>query len=231
VPTIELPPYQIEYTISHGRSRRYTYLRFRPDMTLEVVVPRGRRVDPESEIKARKTWVLRQLIQISRSRKILEDDRVLFGGSYLKVVFEQNQDREDFWLDRENGAFMVCASDSSRVRELVRRWFLRETSRYVVDRLSQLAGRFPKYRAADVREMGRWGYCTRDGRLSFSWQLIALPERLREYVIFHELTHLSVFNHSSEFRRRLEGVCPGSRAREKELDLFTPMASYLSRNL
>ena len=125
----------------------------------------------------------------------------------------------------------VRATEASRAKELIRRWFLRETSRYVVNRLSEISGHFPKFHGADVREIRQWGYCTRTGRLSFSWQLIALPERLREYVLLHELTHLSAFNHSQEFRRRLEAVCPDHRQREKELDRIAPMRGYLGRRM
>ena len=74
----------------------------------------------------------------------------------------------------------------------------------------------------DVREIGKWGYCTRGGRLSFSWQLIALPERLREYVVLHELTHLSHFDHSPAFKRKLAAYCPDFRDRERELNLVAP---------
>ena len=229
--TIELAPYRLKYTVSQGKSRRYTYLRFRSDMTLEVVVPRGRKVDPESEILARRTWVLKHLEAMSRNNRILEADRVMFDGAYLKIIFELNLDREEVQPVQGGGAVIVRATDASRVRELVRRWFLKETSRYVVRKLSELSGQFPKYQGADVREIRHWGYCTKTRRLSFSWQLIALPERLREYVVLHELTHLSVFNHSPEFRRRLEAVCPDYRLREKELDQVAPMRSYLSRSL
>ena len=115
------------------------------------------------------------------------------------------------------------SSDRSRVTELVRRWFLRETSRYVVKKLSELAPTLPAgYKRADVREIKNWGYCTRNGRLSFSWQLIALPERLREYVVLHEVTHLEEFNHSQAFKRKLARVCPDYRQRERELDLVSP---------
>ena len=77
-------------------------------------------------------------------------------------------------------------------------------------------------RRVDVREIGKWGYCTRGGRLSFSWQLIALPERLREYVVLHELTHLSHFDHSPAFKRKLAAYCPDFRDRERELNLVAP---------
>ncbi len=229
--TIELAPYRIEYTVSQGKSRRYTYLRFRSDMTLEVVVPRGRKVDPEKEIRERRTWVLKHFEAMSRNRRILEDDRVMFDGTYLKITFEVDLDAEEVQLEQARGVVIVRATEASRVRELVRRWFLKETSRYVVKKLSELSSQFPKYQGADVREIRHWGYCTKTRRLSFSWQLIALPERLREYVVLHELTHLSVFNHSPEFRRRLEAVCPDYKLREKELDQIAPMRSYLSRSL
>jgi len=228
---IDLPPYRITYTVTQGTSRRYTYLRFKSDMTLEVVVPRGRKVDAESEIRERSAWVIKQFEAISRTKRILEPDRVMFDGSYLKVVFEFDSDREEVRPDLASGSIFIRATEASRVRELVRRWFLKETSRYVVRRLSELSDQFPRYRGADIREIGQWGYCTRRGRLSFSWQLIALPERLREYVVLHELTHLSVFNHSAKFRRKLEAVCPDHRLREKELDQIVPMQGYSSRNL
>jgi predicted metal-dependent hydrolase len=123
----------------------------------------------------------------------------------------------------EKGAVTVRASDRSRIKELVRRWFLKETSRYVMQKLSDLSATLPgTYKMADVREIKNWGYCTRSGRLSFSWQLIALPERLREYIVMHELTHLREFNHSAAFKRRLAEVCPDYRQREKELDLISP---------
>lgn len=226
-----MAPYQIHYVVSHGKGKRFTYLRFKSDGTLQVVIPRGRTIDPEDEIRRRRAWILRQFESRSADKKILEEDRVMFDGKYLSIVFLGTDDGEGVQVDREKGVVVVRAVDASRVKELVRRWFLKETSRYVVRKLSELSSGFPKYRGADVREIRNWGYCTRTGRLSFSWQLIALPERLRVYVILHELTHLSTFDHSREFRRRLALVCPDFRQREKELDRVAPMGSYRSNSL
>ena len=217
--------------MSQGKSRRYTYLRFRSDDTLEVIVPKGRRVDAEAEIRGRRTWVIKQLQAMSQSKRILDDERVMFDGDYLKIIFELDLEKEQVLPDLFKGVVVIRATEPSRIREMVRRWFLRETSRYVVKKLSEVSARFPRYQSADVREIRNWGYCTRMGRLSFSWQLIALPERLREYVVLHELTHLSVFNHSMEFRRRLAEVCPDYRRRERELDRIASLSGYPNRSL
>ena len=149
-------------------------------------------------------------------------DHVMFGGAIMKIVFSRSA-TERFVPNAANAEVMVTASDEGRIRELVRRWFLKESSAYAVRRvgeLSPLLGVRPS--RVDVREIGQWGYCTRKGRLSFSWQLVALPDRLRDYIVLHELTHLVEFSHSSAFKKRLGSVCPDFRAREKELGSIVP---------
>jgi predicted metal-dependent hydrolase len=146
----------------------------------------------------------------------------MYGGETLRVEFAPGAEK-DITIDRSAGTIAVKAADSRSLREQVRRWFLRESSAYAVRRvaeLSKVVGVRPS--RVDVREISKWGYCTRTGRLSFSWQLIALPERLREYIVLHELTHMVEFNHSAAFRRKLKAVCPDFKERERELDLVIP---------
>ncbi|MEM0986817.1 MAG: SprT family zinc-dependent metalloprotease [Pseudomonadota bacterium] len=45
----------------------------------------------------------------------------------------------------------------------------------------------------------RWGSCTADGRLSFSWRLILAPPDVLDYVAAHECAHLVEMNHSAAF--------------------------------
>jgi hypothetical protein len=214
--------HKIEYSVVNGPSRRYTYFRFKPDRTLEVSVPRGRRVDVEALLRERLSWIDREYMRYANTKRILGPDQVMFGGHYLRMVYIEDPE-EELVPNLGEGEVVIRTSDRRGVRELVRRWFLKETSAYVVRKVresSPLLGVRPS--RVDVREINKWGYCTRSGRLSFSWQLIALPERLREYVVFHELAHLLEFNHSAAFKRRLVSVCPDFRNRERELNQFAP---------
>jgi len=45
----------------------------------------------------------------------------------------------------------------------------------------------------------RWGSCTSDGRLAFSWRLIMAPPSVLDYVAAHECAHLLEMNHSPAF--------------------------------
>ena len=42
----------------------------------------------------------------------------------------------------------------------------------------------------------RWGSCTADGRLMYSWRLIMAPPAVLDYVAAHEVAHLVEMNHS-----------------------------------
>jgi predicted metal-dependent hydrolase len=222
MPYLDLGRSRIEYSVLHGTSKRYAYFRFRPDLTLEVVLPKGSVVDAQKVIRDRLAWVRREYERLSRTRTVLSRDSVMLEGTTMKVVFEVGP-LESLVIDRERKEFRIRGTDRRAIRELVRRLFLKESSAYAVRKVAEVAGLLGvRPRRVDVREIGKWGYCTRGGRLSFSWQLIALPERLREYVVFHELAHLVNFDHSAAFRRTLASVCDDFRQREKDLDCVVP---------
>ena len=45
----------------------------------------------------------------------------------------------------------------------------------------------------------RWGSCTSDGGLMYSWRLIMAPPEVLDYVAAHEVAHLAQMNHSQAF--------------------------------
>ena len=45
----------------------------------------------------------------------------------------------------------------------------------------------------------RWGSCTSEGALMYSWRLILCPPNVLRYVAAHEVAHLAEMNHSSAF--------------------------------
>lgn len=54
----------------------------------------------------------------------------------------------------------------------------------------------------------RWGSCTSDGRLAFSWRLVMAPPGVLDYVAAHECAHLLEMNHSPRFWAHVERCRP-----------------------
>jgi predicted metal-dependent hydrolase len=66
-----------------------------------------------------------------------------------------------------------------------------------------------KFTRISVRDQSsRWGSCTSDGVLSFSWRLILAPPFVLDYLAAHEVAHLVEMNHSARFWRVVARICP-----------------------
>ena len=63
----------------------------------------------------------------------------------------------------------------------------------------------------------RWGSCSAKGNINFSWRLVRADDDLIDYVIVHELAHLTEMNHSSRFWAIVESVMPDYRKRKARL--------------
>lgn len=87
--------------------------------------------------------------------------------------------------------------------------YLREVSRDrlagACDDYAQLLGR--SYNRLSLRDTrSRWGSCTSDGGLMFSWRLIMMPAEVLDYVAAHEVAHLAEMNHSPAFWTLVEQI-------------------------
>ena len=63
---------------------------------------------------------------------------------------------------------------------------------------------YTKLSMRDTRS--RWGSCTSDGGLMFSWRLIMSPPEVLDYVAAHEVAHLAEMNHSPAFWAQVERI-------------------------
>ena len=56
------------------------------------------------------------------------------------------------------------------------------------------------YRKITLRDTrSRWGSCTAQGDLMYSWRLVMAPPEVLDYVAAHEVAHLAQMNHSPAF--------------------------------
>jgi predicted metal-dependent hydrolase len=65
------------------------------------------------------------------------------------------------------------------------------------------------YTSVTIRDQkSRWGSCSSRGTLSFNYRLIFAPPVVLDYVVVHELCHLTQMNHSRDFWDMVASVMP-----------------------
>ena len=109
-------------------------------------------------------------------------------------------------------------SDEKR-RENVEAFLKMEARAYILPRVRELAERFgdryEKIRITSAKS--RWGSCNSKGNLNFTWRLMRASPDLIDYVIIHELCHLTHMNHSKAFWNMVRSRLPEYEEMEKGL--------------
>ncbi|MCB8837270.1 M48 family metallopeptidase [Aurantimonas sp. VKM B-3413] len=54
----------------------------------------------------------------------------------------------------------------------------------------------------------RWGSCTADRRLAFSWRIVMAPPEVLDYLAAHEVAHFQEMNHGPKFWALCRRLCP-----------------------
>jgi predicted metal-dependent hydrolase len=106
--------------------------------------------------------------------------------------------------------FALCvAGDAAhvarRIRDFLKREARRDLEAAVLHYTRELG--VPN-RAVGLRDTtSRWGSCSSQGSLNFSWRLILAPTYVLDYLAAHEVAHLVHMNHSARFWKLTRKLC------------------------
>jgi predicted metal-dependent hydrolase len=176
---------------------------------VEVVLPaRAAEREAAAAIRELRPWIERRLADAQRVR-----ERVAARGRTLPYLDEQLElvpQRGRTRVHRKGDRLLVPAADA---RDALERFYRRRARAEIalrLDRATLLAG--TSYTDLQIRaQRTRWASCSPEGRMSFNWRLLLAPERVLEYVVWHEVCHLEVADHSRRFWTLLEGRWPDYR--------------------
>ncbi len=100
-------------------------------------------------------------------------------------------------------------------------WLKTQARRTITNRVDYHAKRLGlSYTRLGVRDQtSRWGSCSSNKTLSFSWRLILAPAMVLDYVAAHEVAHLREMNHSARFWKLVDETMPTHEKARKWLRL------------
>lgn len=121
---------------------------------------------------------------------------------------------DDLWLERSPSTLMMAyrrgedqAVKAAHLLAFQQRLLLERAHALLESFLPRLE-RPPKALVIHPLRPRILGQCTREGEIRLNLSLLQWPEAVLEETLAHELAHLSVFNHSPQFWRRLTLLLP-----------------------
>ncbi|MEM7776408.1 MAG: SprT family zinc-dependent metalloprotease [Pseudomonadota bacterium] len=104
----------------------------------------------------------------------------------------------------------------------LRQWLMAEAKRDLERRVAFHAKRLDlvPQRISVRDQLSRWGSCSSNGNLSFSWRLVMAPPAILNYVAAHEVAHLEEMNHGPNFWALVRKTCPAMDEARAWLDLY-----------
>lgn len=186
-----------------------------------VIVRAPKRVE-ESRIFAfleeKQAWIERKQSERASAGIVLPCEN-LDGYSFLllgKTCRIQTRKESNIAFDNENGVLYL---PKDKTRERLVKW-LKENAKRIftqvtTQKAAQMGVSFQSVRISSAKT--RWGTCSADNKISYTFRLIYAPKEMIEYVIVHELSHVRYKNHSSAFWGEVEKYIPDWKNRRKWL--------------
>lgn len=193
------------------RARRIS-LRIDPRAgTVVVTLPtRAARAAGLALLRTHADWAAGRLAALPEMVRLDEGATVLVGGRPC-VIRHRPEARRGVWLEADE--IRVSGERAFLTRRVAD--FLHGEARL---RLSRLVTQIAVHEAAEpgllparlsIKDTAtRWGSCSSDHVVMFSWRLVMAPPEIQHYVVAHELAHLRHLDHGKAFWRLVERLTP-----------------------
>ncbi len=200
---------EIPYTVRRSTRARRVRVNVHAHAGVEVVLPaRAPERAAASAVSELRPWIEARLAEARLAMASVAEraGTLPYLGETLRLVPEDGRKR----AHRRGELLLVPEGDA---RLAVERFYRRAARAEIaprLDRATALAGH--PYSGLDIRgQRTRWASCSSTGRMSFNWRLLLAPERVLDYVVWHEVCHLEVLDHSARFWALLERHWPDYR--------------------
>ena len=220
----------IDYEVRRSDRRKKTVQITVDGGGVQVAAPR---TTPDSDLRAivrkRASWILShasgEMLEAAPKR-FVSGETLPYLGRNVRMVVEpadvrSPQVRFDHWRFRVTVPKTLGGDERYEpIRRTVVAWYRDRAA----ERLPEIMERWwPRLGRGEMSQIlvrdqrQRWGSCAPDGTLRFNWRAMMLKPALIEYVVAHELAHLTHRNHSTDFWALLSKAMPDAQQRRNYL--------------
>ena len=143
-------------------------------------------------------WILKQNEKLKQKKTLIKIKKIEILGESYEVETKKSLRDSLVIMDKK---IYINYSEKNKIKEIIDKKMRTISLKLIKENTKRLAQNFNlKYEKVSVKnQSSRFGSCSHRGSLNFNWQIILFPVPIFEHIILHELTHLTVKNHSKAF--------------------------------
>jgi predicted metal-dependent hydrolase len=207
----------IPYTLRRSTRARRVGVTVDGARGVEVVLPRrvfdrgagAREREAAAAIRELRPWIERRMRELERARAAVaaRSGTIPYLGQPLRLIAQPGRTRA-----HRRGMELLVPEGDTQLRA-IERFYRRAAQAEISWRLDRACAQVgASYARLEIRgQRTRWASCSRSGTMSFNWRLLLAPEPVLDYVVWHEVCHLEVMDHSPRFWKLLGERCPRYR--------------------
>lgn len=169
-------------------------------------------------LREKESWIRqKQQLVLTRNKPINPDEYWYLGKTY-KLALGKNQKELVEVADK----LYVGSTNPKFAKTYLLSWYKQQARKIIVKRVEHYAALSgARYKSIGITSAEtRWGSCSSEKTLNFNWKLIMAPLPVIDYVVCHELAHLTELNHSRAFWETVRKMYP----------LYREYRTWLKRN-
>jgi|CXWL01.1.fsa_nt_gi predicted metal-dependent hydrolase len=213
---IDLGELRLPIQIKKHRTSRRLIVRYQPlQQSLSLTLPQATSIKQGLHfINDKREWILRQVMQYSNATSFSDGQTIPVLGKSFRLEHVGGRG-----LVSETNDSLQVHGDAEFMARRVRNWLTQKLKSEII-LLTQNFSTMLNVKVGSITlrdTSSRWGSCSYDGNLSFSWRLIFAPHEVMRYVVAHEVAHICEHNHSPEFWKLVEQLHPEFKAAQNWL--------------
>lgn len=178
------------------------------ERVVKLVLPKNMSLRKASKfVDKHRQWIDEQLVKLPPLVTLSHGNviPVLGQDRRINIHYDPAVRRTDITLEPDEIVIHTNKDDpSTRLQRFLKTLAKEEISKLAASKADQIGKDIKSIQCRDTKT--RWGSCSPDGKLSFSWRLIFAPYASLDYVVAHEVAHRVHMDHSKNFWKVCESL-------------------------
>lgn len=221
----------IEYDLKYS-DRKTLGIKVHPDNKVDVIAPtESTKSKIKEKVRSKAHWILKQqeyfisFRPLTPPRKYISGETHLYLGKQYRLKIRISKEEVVKLIGGNIVVYTPIKSDKEKIRSQLNQWYESKAIKHFDTIFNKWIIIYPtnisKNPSLELKWMKkRWGSCNQKGKIKLNIELIKAPKPCIEYVVVHEICHLTYLNHSKDFYKLLDKNYPNWRKIKTRLEYF-----------